>query len=28
VRSKGDARIQSHADVQLGPRAFNTVRYS
>ncbi len=23
VRSKGDARMESHADVQLGPRAFN-----
>jgi len=25
VRSKGDARMESHADVQLGPRAFNLI---
>ena len=25
VRSKGDARMESYADVQLGPRAFNLI---
>ncbi len=28
ARSKADAKMESHADVLLGPRAFNTVRYS